>query len=498
MNPSRIYQPGNPMTEEHQTPTEDDELEPFPLDCLPPAAAGMARAIARTERTPETLAGCCVLGILSASIGAGIEVKSGPNRTTRGNLYLMPSAESGSGKSETFRHAAKPFFDFEHDLLERWKADDLPDYEADADLLKCEIANLTKLTGKNKTGLQREELRGELQTKKRALATLEAKLNPPRISCEDVTSEKLADLLAQNQEQLASLSPDGGSIVNLLLGRYNKLDRTDEGLYLKAFSGDNCRVDRKSGGSTSLQRPCLTAFWLVQPDKIATLLGERSLTDGGMVPRLLLCDTKAEPRYITDGLADMPDATVFAWAELVKALLKTYRFASAPITIEPAPDAYEVMKSHFNAIVDRWRVELRDVGPFVVRWNEQAWRIAVCLHAGLHGNEAGRHGLSLDTAQRAIRLAGWFAAEQLRILEGGRQAAKQVKREEVLKLLADKPSGITARDLLRARVVPCADEARALLAGMEDELTVRDSKPEGGGRPTRIYTHARIFRPISL
>ena len=86
----------------------------------------MAEAIARTERTPETLAGCCVLGILSASIGAGLEVTSGPNRVTRGNIYIMPSAESGSGKSETFRHAAKPFFDYERDLIEQLGSGNLP------------------------------------------------------------------------------------------------------------------------------------------------------------------------------------------------------------------------------------------------------------------------------------------------------------------------------------------------------------------------------------
>ena len=77
----------------------------------------MAEAIARTERTPETLAGCCVLGILSASIGAGLQITSGPNRVTRGNLYIMASAESGSGKSETFRHAAKPFLAYERKMV---------------------------------------------------------------------------------------------------------------------------------------------------------------------------------------------------------------------------------------------------------------------------------------------------------------------------------------------------------------------------------------------
>ena len=137
MNPNHIYKPGSGATANgagHPGDEGEEKISPFPLQHLPPAARAMAEAIARTERTPETLAGCCVLGILSASIGAGLQVTSGPNRVTRGNLYIMASAESGSGKSETFRHAARPFFAYEHDLFEHWKAETLPGLQADADV----------------------------------------------------------------------------------------------------------------------------------------------------------------------------------------------------------------------------------------------------------------------------------------------------------------------------------------------------------------------------
>ena len=149
MNPSNhVYKPGSgPMVNGAGRPGADDgedNISLFPLQHLPPAVRAMAQAIARTERTPETLAGCCVLGILSATIGAGLQIKSGPDRVTRGNLYLMASAESGSGKSETFRHAARPFFAYERELLEHWKAEILPSLQAEADLLESEIAESRK------------------------------------------------------------------------------------------------------------------------------------------------------------------------------------------------------------------------------------------------------------------------------------------------------------------------------------------------------------------
>ena len=497
MIPKRIYQPGGAVTADGAgqpgLDEGDEKKSPFPLQHLPPAARDMAEAIARTERTPETLAGCCVLGFLSASIGAGLEVTSGPNRVTRANLYIMPSAESGSGKSETYRHAAKPFYAFEHDLIERWKDEDLPGLEADKEMLESEIAKLKKDAFKSESGMGREEIRDELKAKKKALADVEAGLFAPALSCENVTSEKLAVMLAHNQEQIASLSPDAGDIVNNLLGRYSKLDRTDENIYLKAFSGDNCRVDRQGREPVLLQRPCLSALWLVQPDKIETLLGKTELTDGGMIPRLMVCHTCAMPRPIVDGVEGIPAETADAWTMLVRGLIQTFRIAGEPFTIETAPEARKMMNEHHNEIVKRRLSDLRDVTTYAARWNEQAWRMAVCLHAGLHGADAGARMLAADTAASAIALADWFAGEQLRILARGRHAARRAKRDEVLKLLADNPDGITARDVLRARLAGSADEAHALLARMEadGELTGKDSRPEGGGHVTRKFTKAQ-------
>jgi hypothetical protein len=497
MNPNHIYKPGSAAAANGAGQPGggdgEEKISPFPLEHLPPAARDMAEAIARTERTPETLAGCCVLGFLSASIGAGLQVTSGPNRVTRANLYIMASAESGSGKSETYRHAAKPFFAYEQKMLERWQAEIFPGLEAEAEMLESEIGRLKKDAFKSESGMGREEIRDELKAKKKALADVEAGLFAPALSCENVTSEKLAVMLAHNQEQIASLSPDAGDIVNNLLGRYSKLDRTDEGIYLKAFSGDNYRVDRLGREPVLLQRPCLAALWLVQPDKIETLLGRTELTDGGMIPRLLVCHTRAMPRPIVDGVDGIPADTANAWAMLVGKLIKTFRMADAPTTIEPTPDARQMMKEHHNRIVERRNGELRDVTTYAARWNEQAWRIAVCLHAGLHGEDAGGRMLAADAAASAIALADWFAGEQLRILARGRHAARRAKLDEVLALLADNPKGVTARDVHRARIVGSADEARALLAQMEadGELTGKDSKPETGGHVTRTFTTAR-------
>lgn len=498
MTPNRIYKPGSGATASgagHPGTGEGEEkIPPFPLEQLPPAARAMAEAIARTERTPETLAGCCVLGALSASIGAGLQIKSGPNRLTPANLYIMATAQSGCGKSETYRHAIKPLGDFEQELIERWKVETKPGLEAELAILEGELAKLKKtVMADGQSVTEREKTRTELQHKLKNLEEVKQKLHAPRLYCEDVTSEKLSVMLANNQEQLGSLSSDAGNIVNILLGRYNKLDRTDEGVYLKSFSREPSRTDRQSREPILLQRPCLAALWLVQPDKLETLLAKTELTDGGLLPRILACHSNAQPLPIVEAAEGIPQNVGTAWARLVRVLISTYRLRDAPVTIEPTPEALQMLNDHHNRIVKRRLTDLKDVTVYAARWNEQAWRISVCLHAGKHGECVGDRKLEADTAASAIALADWFAGEQLQILEGGRTAARRAKRDKVLELLTDTPTGITARDILRSRTVANADEARMLLAQMESdgEITHREYTPEGGGHIMSIYTKIR-------
>lgn len=511
----RIYRPGTPHPKEspplsaepHSGHPRDENgqsgREPcpkaFPAHCLPPAIAAMTQAIANAQRTPIALAAVCTIGVLSASIGRNLQIQSGPNQLTRANVMLLASAESGSGKSENFRHAMAPVREFEKVTLKAWQETKKPRFESERDVLAADLKALQKKSGNGTDAAEREQLRADMQKTRAALAKVEAQLCAPALTVEDVTSEKLAAMLAMNGETLASFSADAGAIVNNLLGRYSKLDRPDEVIYLKAFSGDFCRVDRqKNVEPILLESPCLTTLWLVQPDKIKTLLSQSLLVEGGLMPRLLVCHTHAEPLEIVPGAPGIPPEVSQAYRELIHALLASYRCGELTHTFAPDPVALAMMVEHYNRIVGRRRYDLRDVGIFAARWNEQAWRLAVCLHAGKWGGEAHEHPLDTETAAAAIELADWFADQQLEILSAGRESAQHKLREKVLALCIDKPSGIRPADLYRHHVVPNAETARELLLAMErdGQITGRDEKPQGGppqggGHVPRIYTKVR-------
>ena len=343
------------------------------MESLPTAAREMAQAIAVAEGTPPTLAGVCCLGILSASIGRGLQVQSGANRVSRANLFIVASAESGSGKSETYWHAARPFNEYEHRLVDDWRQHAQHRITSEITLLDTEIKKLKNAVGgANQSTVDREELRRQIEDKQKALAEAEDANHAPCLQVEDTTTEKLAAMLAANGEQLASLSSDAGTIVNNLLGRYNSTGRTDESIYLKAWSGDGFCQDRIGREPVSLKAPCLSALWLVQPDKVDSLLEVQSLSDGGLIPRLLPCHSKATSQRIEGERPGISPEMAAAWTELIHTSLDTYHRASEPATIQPADDALAAFTDYHNQIVDRRKADLSDVGSFAARWAEQA------------------------------------------------------------------------------------------------------------------------------
>ncbi len=178
--------------------------------------------------------------------------------------------------------------------------------------------------------------------------------------------------------------------------------------------------------------------------------------------------------------------------------MKTY-------TITASIEAQHRLEAFYNEIVDRRKSgELADVVQYASRYGEQAARIALTLHAGLHGVTAHLHPLALETAENAVTLAKWFAEQQLGLLAKGRHTASTKVEIEVLKLLDDRMEGrrlepeerklghcfdyITARHLQRTRIA-LGDAATALLAHLEANglLVSEDTASSHGGRAMRKY-----------
>src|SRR5437870_1897721 len=84
------------------------EEEDFPLDCLPGPVRDIVTAVSEKLQTPYSLAAVNALGVLAASIGRGLEIRTFHGEKTSANLYLVAIAPTATGKSRVSRALGGP------------------------------------------------------------------------------------------------------------------------------------------------------------------------------------------------------------------------------------------------------------------------------------------------------------------------------------------------------------------------------------------------------
>ena len=161
--------------------------------------------------------------------------------------------------------------------------------------------------------------------------------------------------------------------------------------------------------------------------------------------------------------------------------------------MQPQAEAVRLLNDHHNGIVRRCHSgELRDVQSFAARWTEQAWRIALCLHAGTCGQEAGTAPLNAATAACAIKLADWFSVQQLAILQRSRSEKRLSRLQKLRSLIVDYGGEATLRDLAKNNGFP-AEEVHRLAADFPTQLTIQ--RRDTGGRPSEVASIPNALSP---
>jgi hypothetical protein len=420
--------------------------EPFPLHCLPSIAGEMACEIARvTTSSNEPLAAASILGIVSASLGAGLEIKTGGERRTRANLFLLAIAESGTGKGEAYKIAVEPFENAEAKAIESFNTIEKPGLIAELKIAETTAKNLCSKAAKEGASSNNRGIENYKRSEEEC-AALKKKLDAaPHWKVADVTKEAMAVIIAEQPgEAVASLSSEARGIFSIVKGRYGK-EGGDEDFYCSAYSGDSLTVDRLSRDRVILRRPCLSILWMVQPDAAKKAFGDEAFTTSGLLPRFLLFDTKAEPKERDKDPEPIPAETKVKWGGRIKALAKTYRAAgNTPYTVEVNSDARVLLRDYENENVRRRQNtgDLSDLASFVARWTENAWRLALVLHAAKNGSKAHLRKLDATTAANAIEISRWFSGQQLEVVSIRRRDAH---KDRLLALLATLANGIDKR-----------------------------------------------------
>jgi hypothetical protein len=393
-------------------------------------------------QVPLALAAICVLGCASGAIGKGLVVESRRHRHTRANLFILGTAESGSGKSEIMRHVLAPILRLEKKLRDKFIQETKPRLQAELAGLQVRSKPTEKKRGVVDEAMQANAIR--------RMDELTAEIKRiPQIVSGDITSEKMGHVVEANNEMIFSATGEARNAMKNLFGKYTKNNDPDEALLLAGYSGDRCVTQRVHSGDIILESPCIALLWLIQPDKSDELYESDSLNSSGVVPRICGARTNARRQKRTGNEPEFDSIISGHYDLLIDTLLTTYRMKDGePYVIQPDQDVLAEMREFHNSTItddDRYG----DLSSYVARWEENAWRISLILHASEHGAKAHAIPLCGEMATRGIEIQKWFANQQLGFLSAKRTKKRDDRKARVLDVIGRKfvatGKGVTKR-----------------------------------------------------
>jgi replicative DNA helicase len=453
---------------------------PFPLDVFPDWLADWATVQAQAKCVAVDVPALLALGVVATAAMKKLVVA--PNEGFREpiNLYLVLALPSGEGKSPAFKAAFAPLRDYEG----RRRAEEAPEAartEAERALLTKRVEALErKFAGAKSADLNR--IREELDGAREQLAALPPPRAAFRLTADDVTVEKLEELLAEHGERIAVVSSEGG-IFGLLDGRYSEKGGPNFDLYLKAYSGDAHLCDRIGRQGGKLDAPCVVVAITVQPAVVAEILGNAAFSGRGLVARCYIVgpESRVGFRDVRDADAVNTSAADAAYAAKVGRLLATERPEGVPhdgATATLSPEAREVWTRFREATEQRLRDggDLEDLRDFGNKLGGGLLRVAGLLHFmdRLDVADAAFNPIPAATMRRAVALCDYFAAHQLRSfvgageverIEAARAALRWIRKRKLLEVLPrDLQRGLGKTGRRFGRAEACV-EALETLAG---------------------------------
>lgn len=375
--------------------TEVEKESITSLSGVPKQLLDRALLCARERDVPVEIPLLVGLSAIATAIGKGLMVRSGRERFTRGNLYILIGTASGIGKSEVFRDIFEPILDFDADLSNWWQKEPVVRARAGEELLKAQISGIRSVI--RKFPAANLMIYRKLQQAARMRVVCTHYYEAPSLVADDATSEALGELMGRSNETISTVSADA----RYQLKRLSVANSKEESFYLKGFSGDLTLSSRVTRRAAKLRSPCLSALFLTQRDAYRTFIRKAEINRSGLLPRFLHYEAQAGP---TDELDfDLRRATSARtnFAQRIQELIEAYRFEIEPAIVLPSAAARRFLEEMESSCKQESLEDESIRGEVLRRRAEQCWRVALCLHAVEHGSKAALKPLEIKTVQCA-------------------------------------------------------------------------------------------------
>jgi len=310
---------------EWEEPIELQEIEvpPLPVDILPNWLSKYVNNLSMFLQAPSDMVLLIVLSALSTALAnkAEIEIKQGYTEPV--HLWTCSILPPANRKSPVVKKISKPIWDYESQIRGEIKPE-RRHLLHEKEILEDIIEQKKKVAGKQEDASKRDNTIARINELSDDLEILDEEIPAlPRILVDDITSEKLAQVMEENQGRAAVLSAEG-DIFQLMAGRYSK--SANFSVFKKAWTGSEKIVDDRIGRQgTSVDKPALSLGICAQPAVIEELTDKNSFRGEGILGRFLysIPDSPVGSRLTGADVPELDERTENEYINNMHILLRT-------------------------------------------------------------------------------------------------------------------------------------------------------------------------------
>ena len=460
-------------------PFDEYDLPSFPVDALPETVRRYVLAVAESTQTAVDMAAVEALGVGSLCSQGKYFIQGNADWAEPLNIYTVVILPPAERKSSVLSVMIRPVEEYEKEENSR----------RNAGIIESQMV-LSRLEKEKRSLVERASKGKATEEEVRAKATEIAKyepVKPLRLFVDDVTSEKLTSVLAENKGRAAVVSAEGG-IFDIISGLYSRNVNID--VFLKGHSGDTIRVDRIGRASESIIHPALTMVLAVQPEVLNGLMSNNTFRGRGLTARFLYSMPKSTVGSRSFSTKPIPEGVRARYRALIETILSSDN-EQEPISLDDG--AREVLEDLFNEIEGRLKGDLAEISDWAGKFVGAVLRISGILHVMKYPKDSMFDAVDRETMEHAVIIGRYFLthAKAAYSLMGADTVNKDaqhllsfIKRERLAEF--------SRRDAMRlCRSFKTADSLQPVLNRLCEYgyIAVKPQEPTlgVGRRPSEIY-----------
>lgn len=394
--PPDAYNSAGPVVWDTPIPFDEYDLPTFPVDALPEVIRRYVLAVAESTQTSVDMAAVEALGVVSLCSQGKYFIRGNADWAEPLNTYTVVILSPAERKSSVLSMMIRPVELFESAENTR-RGPEIVKSQMELSRLEKEKRSLVEWASKGKAT---EE---EVRAKAAEIAKYEP-IKPLRLFVDDVTSEKLTSVLAENKGRAAVVSAEGG-IFDIISGLYSRNVNID--VFLKGHSGDTIRVDRIGRASESIIHPALTMVLAVQPEVLNGLMSNNTFRGRGLTARFLYSMPKSTVGSRSFSTKPIPEGVRARYQALIETILSGDN-EQEPISLDDG--AREALEDLFNEIEGRLKGDLAEISDWAGKFVGAVLRISGILHVMKYPKDSMFDAVDRKTMEHAVTIGRYFLA----------------------------------------------------------------------------------------